>query len=273
MISLLFYPFKVVKAETPVVGESYEQFFNQNLRPINVDFGVATRETYDISTYIDLPTSNNIFDKKIQSYPDLCYTVFKFSNFVSIPLHQENLMYAKMGNTINDEITYTYTLGRSYEEYASISLAANYGTNGNLIVDDVDYGEIGVSINASVNTSVTASVRQETSITSTFSRSISVNFTADENFYYRLEDRGLFDAYVVQVYQANYVEWNKTHVGLPGILGHDEWENKVVNYTLKEQYVKYYYRPNTLLKGYFVYKYQNGKYVYDDIKEDGVFYL
>jgi len=179
---------------------------------------------------------------------------------------------------LNSNVSYSYELSNTkgtelnYSVSASTELGVKYGVSSELEVNGLDFAKGKTTSYAEVETKIKTTV--STSKTHTYTQNIRETFTitSTKPTYYMLETRGVFDVYVVQVYQVNYTQKNKKHHGLPWVAGYDTWEWGVSNYTLKEQVVSYVYNDDTSETGFYEYSYVNYKFQYSDYKVANLVY-
>lgn len=274
-LSLLSTTTAKVYAATPSIGSNYTSYLDQT--PVNSKLGTATRVSYSAVKQVEKEVCNSItwsWKDRLKMYDDIFVVIYKFSNYANLIVEQKmnEYKYLTAGST------YTYTITRekgtiiNYTKSATTELTSTYGASAEAEVDGLNFGKIKASAYTEVESKMSETYTR--SSTYTYSTTITEQFVlkAPSSAYYRLQTRGLFTAYVIQVYQANYTS-SKTHHGLPGILGYDTWTYTLKNYTLKEQLVDYSYRNDTLVNGFFKYGYSNGGYIFADTKESGIYYL
>lgn len=266
-----------VYAATPKEGFNYTNYNSTAQRPVNSKLGTASKVENGVAKTVEKEISNNImwsWDKRRKDYDDLVYVIYKFPNKVNMTIekHMDSYRY------LNTNVSFTYAISNTsgtvlnYSNSASSELSTKYGTSTELEVDGLDFAKAKTTAYAEVGMKISTTV--STSKTYTYTKNITETYIIESTkpTYYMLESRGIFDVYVVQVYQVNYYQKDKKHHGLPWIAGYDTWDWGITNYTLKEQTVSYVYNDNTSETGFYEYSYINYKYEYTDNKVSNLVY-
>ncbi len=279
MISISFMGRSSINAATPSVGTQYTSYLTQT--PVNSLFGTASRIQSGIGSKKKVVSSQGwlFYDTKHEDINDKMFAVYKFSNPANARIRKllNTNIFLTQGSTYSHSVSFTQGHTYTYEVQMATELSIRYGNSLELSAGGLDYGAISLSgkattyaeVESKISTSVTLNETYTYSTTETHSHSV----TAPVSSYYVYEERGNFDVYVIQIYEAIYSVTSSKHKNWAGYTW-TEYDYQVVGYKLLEQNVYYNYIDDTLTRGFFRYMLlSNGKYSYNDIKTYGITYL
>ncbi len=264
-----------VFAATPSIGTSYSSLSNVPA-PVNSRLGNPSTTATKYTSYQEKKVSNNIgwtHDTNWDDYATEVVVIYKFPVRVNMTIERYLESYRFLGSGVSYSYEVTHTVGETftYETSATVSLSLSYENSTTLEVGVLDFGNVGDTVTTSVESTVSSTISYShiKTYTSTVTEHYSV--TPSSSSYYMFETRGIFYAYVVQVFSINY-DSTKTHHGLPWVLGYDTWEYTISDYTLTNQYVLYSYISNTATTGLYKYYWNGYAYAYNDAKYTGITY-
>ncbi len=264
-----------VFAATPSIGTSYSLLSNVPA-PVNSRLGNPSKTSTTNTSYQEKKVSNNItwsHDTNYDDYATEVVVIYKFPIRVNMPIERYFESYRYLGSGVNYSYEVTHTVGETftYETSATLSLSLSYENSTTLEVGGLDFGSVGGTVTTSVESTVSSTISY--AHVKTYSYTVTEHFGVipSRSSYYMFETRGIFYAYVVQVFSINY-DSTKTHHGLPWVLGYDTWEYTVSDYTLTNQYVIYSYINNTASTGLYSYRWSGYTYEYNDAKYTGITY-
>ena len=204
---------------------------------------------------------NWVWGNQYKSYDTLAYAIYHVG-ICNAAYYSEPIGYIESGYV---EETYTKTLSTTYEESlkktlsTSVSQSTTAGTNYNAISGKI-------SAESEINNKVETETKVSNQAINTKSKTVHFNITTPG--YYSYDLRAIFDMYIVQVYNINYLK-NETRTEKSGLwVKNHYYEYDIIGYYLKESYVTYSLK-NDLGLCITKYKYDDsGNKIYDGPKEN-----
>ncbi len=227
--------------------DTTETKYSQILTPVDPNLGTGTLVSKSNITYETVGNTKNVYSSHSQRI------LYKYPKAVSAPIVAYNsYMQLTQGSTVSLSYETSYSEEKTYSEQVTDTINGSLSASVKL--------ESGIGVFKEEN-SLTATLGYEhletESITDTYSSTVTkgmnINFYIDESGLFRLEERGMFNVYIVEYITAVYdVKYLK---GKP-------ISSSIVYYTLETTYILSYINSSSSI-GLFKYNWSDSNSVYE----------
>lgn len=255
MISILFSDVLIaslVVISKPTINEALyidteETKYSEIATPVDPNLGTSTLVSKSDITYETVGNNKNVYSSHTQRI------LYKYPKAVSAPIVAYNsYMQLTQGSTVSLSYETSYSEEKTYSEQVTDTI------NGSLSASVKLESGIGVFKEEKSLAATLGYEHIETeSITDTYSSTVTkgmnINFYIDESGLYRLEERGMFNVYIVEYVRAFYdVKYLK---GKP-------ISSSIVYYTLETTYILSYINSSSSI-GLFKYNWNDTNSIYE----------